>query len=135
MVKLTSGQEQGSYRLVSKEVSSTFTHNLPGISMDKHLIEITDRNKLRVIQSAITESANNRHSNNTSRLPICGDFTLDSKTLKKVNNDYIIRPYIKGTACMLYWDENGHCYIIDKRFQIFELRDTFYQAAIISECL
>jgi len=134
-----SSPKASDFRLQPKTSSPVFQHNL-GIDLNKHLNAVDDRDMLNDLRQTVLDITTGpgkidyRQHNN--RLPSAKLCLLDGTNVDEISEDgYVVRPYLKGTHCMVYWDKSGHCYLIDRRFQFFELKSKFYQAAHVGECL
>jgi len=137
------------FRLQPKAASPVFQHNL-GVDLNKHLTPVEDRDLLNDLRQTVLDittgpgkielklnkSSNSYIRQHTNRLPSAKLCLLDGTNVDEIDDDgYVVRPYLKGTHCMVYWDKSGHCYLIDRRFQFFELKSNFYQAAHVGEGL
>jgi len=127
-----------SFRLAPKSSSIQFHSNL-SVDISKHVSQVEDRELLTTLRTAVLEitqgaDAETRPANN--RLPSAKLVPLDTQNVKNLNAEtYFVRPNVRGTHCMMYWDQAGHCYLIDRRFNFFTLQSEFYQAAHVGEGL
>lgn len=128
----------GDYRLQPKNSVTTFTHNL-SVDISKFLTQVEERELLNILRQSVLEivfgSNFDQRSHPNHKLPSQKITNLDTTNHDSISSDYVIRPFIKGTHAMMYWDPAGHCYLVDRRFQFFTVRSQFYQAAHVGEGL
>jgi len=124
------------FRLAPKNHPSQFAHNL-NVDIMQHVAQIDERELLASLRQTVLEITygQNYSRQMQNKIPSAKLINLDTTNYENIVEDYVVRPLIKGTHAMLYWDPAGHCYLIDRRFQFFTLRSNFYQAAHVGEGL
>jgi len=127
-----------SYRLAPKLASVAFHSNL-SVDISQHVTPTEGRELLNELRASVTELTSNEDAGRTqqNRLPSAKLMPLDTTNVAELTSgdEYVARPNIRGTHCMMYWDAAGTCYLIDRRFNFFTLKSDFYQAAHIGEGL
>jgi len=132
------GKGGESYRLAPKLSSVAFHSNL-SVDISQHVAPTEDRELLNELRASVIELTSNEDASRTqqNRLPSAKLMPLDTTNVAELTSEdeYVARPNIRGTHCMMYWDAAGTCYLIDRRFNFFTLKSDFYQAAHIGEGL
>jgi len=127
-----------SYRLAPKLSNVAFHSNL-SVDISQHVVPTEDRELLTELRASVIELTSNEDAGRSqqNRLPSAKLMPLDTTNVGELTaaDEYVVRPNIRGTHCMMYWDAAGTCYLIDRRFNFFTLKSEFYQAAHIGEGL
>jgi hypothetical protein len=127
-----------SYRLAPKLSNVAFHSNL-SVDISQHVTPTEDRELLNELRASVIELTSNEDASRSqqNRLPSAKLMPLDTTNVAELTSEdeYVARPNIRGTHCMMYWDAAGTCYLIDRRFNFFTLKSEFYQAAHIGEGL
>jgi len=126
-----------SFRLAPK--SSTVAFHGGSLDISKHVQQVEDRELLIELRNSVIELTQNSEDGRaaTNRLPSAKLVPLDTTNVKHLlgEDEYVVRPNIRGTHCMMYWNDQGTCYLIDRRFNFFTIRSDFYQATHVGEGL
>jgi adenylate kinase family enzyme len=127
-----------SYRLAPKLSNVAFHSNL-SVDISQYVTPTEDRELLNELRTSVIELTSNDDASRSqqNRLPSAKLMPLDTTNVGELTStdEYVVRPNIRGTHCMMYWDAAGTCYLIDRRFNFFTLKSEFYQAAHIGEGL
>jgi len=127
-----------SYRLAPKLSNIAFHSNL-SVDISQYVTPTEDRELLNELRTSVIELTSNDDGSRSqqNRLPSAKLMPLDTTNVGELTStdEYVVRPNIRGTHCMMYWDAAGTCYLIDRRFNFFTLKSEFYQAAHIGEGL
>lgn len=127
-----------SYRLAPKLSNIAFHSNL-SVDISQYVTPTEDRELLNELRTSVIELTSNDDASRSqqNRLPSAKLMPLDTTNVGELTStdEYVVRPNIRGTHCMMYWDAAGTCYLIDRRFNFFTLKSEFYQAAHIGEGL
>merc|ERR1711971_307612 len=94
-------------------------------------------NTLRSTVLELTHGSDDMGGRMPNRLPSSKLVPLDMMNIGEIvdNGDYVVRPNIRGTHCMMYWDASGSCFLIDRRFNFFTFQSEAYVSTTTGEGL